>query len=144
MGCDGSVNDANINNKGLNYTMGMLQRGYDFDKFPFKKFINDHLSLADWAVLAQLRAVGYGIKNANNGYANFNNKTSVFKYGRISNPKGAFKEDVEGKLPQGGDGWKDNMDKIKAGLKGLINDADLVTLLGCHVAGTMEKQNSGY
>jgi len=93
-GCDGSVNVNNIDNKGLNYTIGMLHRGYIFNKFPFKQFINDHLSLADWVVLVVLRSVGYGIKNANNGYANFNNDTAVFKYGRQSNPLGAFDDDV--------------------------------------------------
>jgi len=79
--------------------------------------------------------VAYGIKNGSGVYAPFNNETAAFKYGRGSNPLGPFMDDVEAAFPKGHGSWGANMEAVSIGLKGVINEAELVALLGTHVSG---------
>ena len=71
--------------------------------------------------MVELRAIGYGIDRAGQGFATFNNATPAFKYGRSDNALGATSDNNEGTFPDGGASWSDNMVAIISGLKGVIS-----------------------
>lgn len=146
-GCDGSINVANAANNGLNTTVVLLNSAYtsnNTSRSPNKTFINTYLSRADFFTLVELRAIGYGIDRAGQGFATFNNATPAFKYGRSDNSLGATSDNNEGTFPDGGASWSDNMVAIISGLKGVISSSQMVTLLGLHGAGANLANNSGY
>ena len=89
-GCDGSINTANPANNGLKNTAEKFTAAYSHPvRSPNRTLLMNYLSRADFFALVELRAVGDGIKMANQGYATFNNATPVFQYGRSDNPLGA-------------------------------------------------------
>lgn len=101
--------------------------------------IFSRLSRADFWVLCEQRALAWGMKNA--GYVP-SLSGAVFSYGRTTtDPYNT--DNYEGTLPDGIDGWQKMLGDIAAGIP-VLSEADIVTLLGLHGAGTATLNNSGF
>ncbi len=143
-GCDGSINIVNTDNRGLEDFVKKLTDAYTAAINPtninsYKYF--SRMSRADFWVLAETRALAWGIKNANNG--TFTTSLPPFSAGRSSPLSSSNGPNEPSIFPNAAGTWAAMLTVMQNG-NPFISETDIVALLGLHGAGLAATDNSAF
>ena len=142
MGCDGSINTADPENRGLQAYVRDIDRAYRNTPL-----FSNTLSKADFVILCGTVALGQAIFDGvgNSGSApSLPQGFTVFQYGRPNNTLAANADNIEGPFPSGLGNWENVLGTTLMALKNRITEYDLVALLGVHNLGRATQTNSGF
>lgn len=109
-GCDGSINTAKTDNRGLEAFVQVVTSAYNsaISSSNPNYLIFKRLSRADFWVLCEERALGWGIKNSG---ASISYNGTTFFAGRIA-ASDSNTGPIEATLPNGAGGWVDMLATI--------------------------------